>query len=366
MQHGSRIPWWYTEIGEAEKSKVLSAFEKKRFSLGAFTEELESQIASALGVCYTVVTPSGTAAITMALLAAGIEPGDEVIIPDLTWIATASAAAILGARVVLVDCLPDVPLMDPAEVKKKITPRTRAIIPVHLNGRSCQMDELMEMTQGADITLLEDACKAFASRTAKGYLGTLGDVGCFSLGMVSLVSAGYGGAVVTNDKNMYERLILIRNQGVPVCGEEEYLTLGFNFKFSDVLAAIGSVQMFRLGEKLEHVNRIYQRYVDGLSSLSYIQVIPVDVASGKVPLCAEFRSKCREQIIVYLEQQGVEALRFHLPLHLAPYLRNSGDFPNASGFAEEGFILPCGPSQPIENVDRCIELLQKYGRHISK
>jgi len=228
------------------------------------------------------------------------------------------------------------------------------------------MDELLEIARNAGITVVEDTCKAMASKTSQRYLGTLGDVGCFSLGMVSLVSTGYGGAVVTNDKSIYEKLILIRNQGVPAQAEEKYLTLSFNFKFSDVLAAIGIGQLSRLSEKLEHVNQVYQRYVDGLSSLPYLQVIPVDTASGKVPLCAEFRSKHREEIVAYLNQHGVEVLRFHLPLHRASYLKNMGDFPNASSFAEEGFILPCGPSQPLENVDRCIELLQEYGKGTSK
>lgn len=302
----------------------------------------------------------------MALMAAGVEPGDEVIIPDLTWIATANAAAILGARAVLVDCLRHEPLIDPSEVKRKITPRTKAIIPVHLNGRSCQMDELLEISRNAGIVLIEDTCKALASKTPQGYLGTLGDAGCFSLGMVSLVSTGYGGMVVTNNEELYEKLVLIRNQGVSAQGEERYLTLSFNFKFSDVLAAIGIAQMSRLREKVEHVNKVYQRYIQRLSALPWLQVIPVDTDSGKVPLCAEFRSSRREELIAYLDRHGVEALRFHLPLHHAPYLKNAGSFPNASRFAEEGFILPCGPSQPLENVDRCIELLQGFGGRIGR
>lgn len=359
-----KIPWWYTEISEAERTKVLAAFENKRFSMGSVTEEMENQIASTLEVPYVVVTSSGTAAITMALMAIGIGPGDEVIVPDLTWIATAQAASILGARVVLVDCLPNLPLMDPLEVKRKITSRTRAIIPVHLNGRSCQMGELLRIARNAGVALIEDACKAFASRTMRGYLGTFGDMGCFSLGMVSLVSAGYGGVVVTNDKSFYEKLKLIRNHGVPREDKEEYTTSGFNFRFSDILAAIGVAQLARLSEKLAHVRRVYQRYVDGLSPLPNVQVIPVDVAAGEVPLCMEVRSRYRDAIITYLEQHGVEALKFHLPLHFAPYLRNTDDFPNASNFAKEGVILPCGPSQPIENVDCCIELLHEWNAHL--
>jgi perosamine synthetase len=360
MAKNRKIPWWYTEIGEAEKSSVMAAFDNKKFSMGTVTRDFESQMAEKLGVRYAVAVPSGTAALTMALMAAGVTAGDEVVIPDLTWIATANAAAILGARVVLVDCLSDIPLINVKEVKNKITKRTRAIIPVHLNGRACQIDELKEITDGSKITLIEDTCKAFFSKTPQGYLGTLADIGCFSLGMVSLISTGYGGLILTNKKEVFEKLIIIRNQGVPPVGEEQYLTTSFNFKFSDLLAAIGLAQLARLSEKLEHVNKVYKRYVDGLSSLPYIQTIPVDVNLGKVPLCAEFRSTQREQLIAYLQANDVEPLRFHLPLHCAPYLRNSGDFPNASRFAYEGLILPCGPSQPLENVDRCIQLVQSY------
>jgi len=366
MQQNDRIPWWHTEIGEAEKIKVIYAFENKRFSLGSVTEELEHQIASTLQVPYVVVTPSGTAALTMALIATGVEPGDEVIVPDLTWIATAQAAAILGTRVVLADCLADLPLIDPVEVERKLTPRTRAIIPVHYNGRPCQMDELLEIARNASVALIEDACKAFASKTSEGYLGTLGDLGCYSLGMVSPVSTCYGGVVVTKDKSLYEKLKLIRNHGVPRRGDEEYITKGFNFRFSDILASIGIAQLSRLEEKLNHLRKVYQRYADGLSSLQHIEMIPVDVESGQVSLLIDVRSKYANEIIGYLKQHRVEALRFHLPLHLAAYLNNSGDFPNASRFGNEGFILPCGPSQPMENVDRCIELLHEWDARMAK
>ena len=359
----SRTSWWWTEIGEAEKARLLSAFDGRLFSLGDNTAQFEKDIAVLLEVPYAVATNSGTAALTMALMASGVGPGDEVIVPDLTWIATANAASVLGAKVVLVDCLPDLPLIDPTEVKNKVTTRTKAIIPVHLNGRSSDIEQLQGIARDADVALIEDACKALASRSSGGFLGTLGDIGCYSLGMISLVSTGYGGVVVTRDEGIYEMLKMIRNQGVPPVGEERYETVGFNFKFSDLLAAIGIVQLSRLNEKLEHINLIYQRYVDGLASLPYIDVIPVNVASGEVPLCAEVRSRYRDELIAYLDHHGVGALNFHLPLHAAAHLRNGGNFPNATSFSNEGFILPCGPSQPIDNVDRCIELLNEWNAY---
>jgi len=360
-----KVPWWHTEIGEIEKHNVLSAFEKKRFSLGPITQELESQLASLLQVPYVLVTPSGTAAITMTLMAVGVRPRDEVIVPDLTWIATAQAASILGARVVFADCLPNVPLINPVEVKKKITPRTKAIIPVHYNGRPCQMEELMEIARNANVALIEDTCKALLSKSSIGYLGTLGDFGCYSLGLVSLISTGYGGFVVTSDKKQYERLRLIRDHGVQRGEGEEYLTIGFNFKFSDILASIGIGQLSRLEEKLRNLRAVYQRYVTGLALLPYIDVIPVDVEAGQVPLLVDVRSKHAAEIIAYLNQNGVETVRLHPPLHLAQYFHQSGSFPNASRFASEGFNLPCGPSQPLENVDFCIKLLHEWNPNSS-
>jgi dTDP-4-amino-4,6-dideoxygalactose transaminase len=296
----------------------------------------------------------------MALLAADVRAGDEVIVPALTWIATANAAAILGAKVILADCYPDSPLVNIDEVKNKITSRTRAIIPVHLNGRACPMGDLKELIRGKDIALIEDTCKAMNSKTLDGCLGTLGDMGCFSLGMISLISTGYGGLVITRRKDLYEKLLLIRNQGVPYQGDEEYLTVSSNFKLSDILAAIGLGQISRLDEKMAHLDKLYKLYLSGISSLSVLQIIPVDTATGKVPLCVEVRSKHREEIIEYLAKRGVEALRFHLPLHRAAYLGDDGDYPNASCFADEGFILPCGPSQPVENVEKCIDLLWEF------
>jgi len=355
-----KISWWYTEIGKKEQKKVLSAFKSRSFSMGQVTRELEKRIALALDVPYVVVTTSGTSAIMMALISIGIKPGDEVIVPDLTWIATANAATILGARVVLADCLPETLLIDPGEVKKKITSRTKAVIAVHLNGRACDLKGLSRITDKTGIYLIEDTCKAFMSKSRNKCLGTFGTLGCFSLGMVSLISTCYGGAVATKDKSLYKKLLLIRNQGVSLKGQEQYILNGFNFKFSDILASIGIAQLGLLNKKIDHVKNIYLRYLEGLKGLPFINMIPVGIESGEVPLLAEVESKHINEIIPYLSKNGVDALRFHLPLHLAPYLKNYGRFPNAVHFAKEGFILPCGPSQPLENVDYCVKLIQNW------
>ena len=215
--------------------------------------------------------------------------------------------------------------------------------------------------------VVEDACKALTSRSTRGYLGTSADFGCYSLGMISILSIGYGGAIVTNDKELYEKLLIIRNQGVEYSispthldSEEAYAMMGFNFKVSDILAAVGLAQVSRLSEKQAHLLRIYRRYEKGLSDLSYIDLIPNKIEFGEIPILVQVMSDYRHEVMNYLDQQGIGTLKEHIPLNRARYLKNTGKFPNSDIFANKGFVLPCGPSQPLENVDRTIEVLQDF------
>ncbi|MDP8244280.1 MAG: DegT/DnrJ/EryC1/StrS family aminotransferase [Candidatus Hinthialibacter antarcticus] len=355
-----KIPWWYTEIGEAEKQGLLSAFDGKHLSMGPVSAEWERRFAEMLQIPYAVLTPSGTAALTMALIAAGVRSGDEVIVPALTWIATGNAAAAIGAKVVLADCFPDSPLVNPYEIEKQITASTRAIIPVHLNGRACDMARIKKIAAKSGIVVIEDTCKAMFSKFEHQCLGTIGDAGCFSLGMISLVSIGYGGVVVTHSEEMYQQLKLIQNQGVPRQGEERYEVLSFNFKISDLLAGMGLAQLDRVEEKVKHLNAVYKIYSDGIVDSEHIRFIPVRIDQGAISLCAEVRVKERESFLEMLSQNDIDAIPFHLPLNRAPYLNNPSAFSNASAFADEGVILPCGPSQPLENIQCVVDVIRQW------
>jgi perosamine synthetase len=357
----NKIHWWYTEIGETEKNYILSAFDKKCFSMGKFTKRLEQRIAGALDVPYVVLTNSGTSSLIMALLCIGVNPDDEVIVPGLTWIATGQAAAVLGAKVIIADCLPDSPIIDPEEVKKKIHSRTKAVIAVHLNGRSCDLKALKEIASNYGVFLIEDTCKGMFSREGTRYLGTIGDIGCFSMGMISLISVGYGGFVVTRQKVLYDKLKIIRDHGV-VREPEEYRYLGINFKISDIGAAIGLGQYDRLEEKLEHVRRLHRMYTEGLSTLEHAKLLRIDVTSGKVPLYNEIQTGKRDELFEFLRKNNVETSKFHLPLHRAEYFDNKESFSNASILSRECLILPSGPSQSYSNIDQCIELIRKWDK----
>jgi dTDP-4-amino-4,6-dideoxygalactose transaminase len=339
------------------------SFDQKHFSMGSVTAELEKALATNLNVPYVVVTTSGTAALTMAMLSIGIGPGDEVIVPDLTWIATAQAASTLGATVVPVDSRADRPVIDESLIEEKITSRTKVIVPVHTNGRACNMDRLTEIARTGGFPIIEDACKAMFSRIGDDYMGTIGDLGCYSMGLCSVVSAGYGGFVVTRSRDRYEKLRLIRDHGVDRVDHDSYIYSGSNFKISDILSSLALGQTRRLKEKTTHIKEVFTRYRNGLAGHPYADLVVSRIEDGELPLFAEVRTQYPDELVSYLADHSVGTSRHHPPIHTAPYLTPDAtdeDFPHASSFTRENVVLPCGPSQPLENVDRVIQLMTDW------
>jgi len=358
----NEVPFWMTDIGENETATVSETMAAKSFSMGAVTAKMEAEIAKQLDVPYVLCTTSGSMALMMGLMAAGVGSGDEVIVPTRTFIATAHAASLLGAGVVLVDSRSDSPNMDVAEAEKKITPRTKAIMPVHLNGRVCDMAAIHALAEKHGLAVIEDACQGMFSRAADGYQGTLGDCGCFSFGMVKLVSTGQGGAIVTRSEKLYEKLAAMRNHGIADMVSHTYLTTGHNFKFNDLLASIGLWQVRRGPEKAAHVNAVYKRYQEGLDGLSFIELVPVDVEKGEVALWTEAVSEERDNLMAFLAGEGIQTRRFIPCVHTAPHFDSGERFPNSERYSRTGFNLPCGPGLPLDYVGRAIEALKKYAK----
>jgi len=353
----STIKWWWTDIGDSERTLVNQAMDARSLSQGSFTARLEETLAKGLGVPHVVVTNSGSIALLMALMAIDIGPNDEVIVPDRTWIATAHAALVLGAKVVLADSCRDSPVLDLDDVRAKITRRTKLIIPVHLNGRACDMTGISSLAQEHELHVVEDAAQALFSRNSQGMLGTIGDMGCFSLGMTKLVSMGFGGFVTTRRRDLYEKLKLIREHGVTDRAMESSTTMGFNFRVSDLLSAVGLGQMELADAKIEHVTKIYRRYADGLANLPHVRLLPVDLDAGEVPLWTEVVCADRAALDVALRRKGIEIHPGSRSLSRAPQLKASARCPNSDFFDETVARLPCGPGQPMANVDRVIEAI---------
>ena len=359
----SEIPFWKINIGESESAAVADALRHNRFSMGPVTAQLEAEIAQALDVPYVLCTTSGSTALLMACMAFGVGPGDEVIVPTRTFIATAHAPNILGATVVLADCLENTPTVDVDAIARKITPRTKAILPVHLNGRPADMEAIMSLAQKHNLIVIEDACQGlFGNHPSMGPMGTIGDCGCFSFSMVKLVATGQGGAIVTKRKDVYERLFALRNHGVADVVSHKYLRPGGNFKFNDLQASIGFWQVKDRERKVRHVNQIYRRYVEGLQGLDFLSVLPVDVDNGGVAIWTEVVSDIRNELMDWLAERGVQTRKFTPCCHTAPHFSSDDAFPRSERFDQTGFVLPCGPDMPIELVDQVINIVRKFER----
>jgi dTDP-4-amino-4,6-dideoxygalactose transaminase len=354
------IPFWHVEIGAEEQAAVAETMARRRFSMGPVVAELEAELARQLEVPYALCTSSGTAALLMGLAVHGIGPGDEVLVPTRTFIATAHAAALLGAKVVLVDCRPDHPTLDIDDAARKITSRARAIMPVHLNGRAADMARVLELAARHRLVVIEDACQGLFSRHVLGYQGTIGDAGCFSFSMVKLLATGQGGAIVTRDRGTHERLRRFRDNGVADVISHTYLGPGSNFKYTDLVASIGLVQLGRRDRKVAHVNAIYARYCEGLAGLPFVAVLPVAVEEGEVALWTEVLAVERERLMDHLAAHGIQTRKFVPCCHSGPHFASQGPFPHSERFGREGFNLPCGPDLALAMVDRTIDVLRDY------
>ncbi len=354
------IPWWRTSFGDEEIRRVTLAINNENISQGPVVAEFEHLLAAYLGVPYVVATTSGSIALLMSAMAAGVGHGDEVIVPNRTWIATAHAPAMLGAKVMLVDVEVDRLIIDSTKIEEAITPRTKAIMPVHLNGRSANMREINRIAHKHGLKVIEDAAQALGSRNEDGLLGTQSDMGCFSLSVTKIIATGQGGFIATRDRKLYDKLVAIRTHGVGSVIDAEWTQLGFNFRFTDILASIGIAQLECLDERIEKVKAIYLRYSEGIKYLPYLSLIPVNIDAGEVPIYVEVLCKERDRLISFLAEKGIQARPFYPDLNMASYLQNNGNFPNSDQFGMQGIFLPSGPSQSIENVNRVIKVMHSF------
>ncbi|MBF0425974.1 MAG: DegT/DnrJ/EryC1/StrS family aminotransferase [Magnetococcales bacterium] len=367
MSESEVIPRWWIEVGEAEIARIAEAIRGRHISMGPVTAAFEEAIGHYLGVAHVVCVPSGSMALTMALMAAGVGPGDEVLVPDRTWIATATAPRLLGARVVLVDVRADGLVIDESQVEERITARTRAILPVHVNGTPAALGPLLEIAKRHGVTLIEDACQAFSSRYQGRCLGTFGRFGCFSLGLNKLLTTGQGGFVVCHDADDARLLRRIRNQGLSGADLSEcHQISGSNFKFTDIQAAMGLAQMERLPARVEHQRAVYRAYAAGLADIPWLELTRVDLDAGQVPLRTEYVCLHREALIEALRRHDIIAEPQAPCLHQYGFLASDRTFPHAERYCSTLLMLPSGPEQPLAHVQRTINVIRQVAPEIER
>jgi perosamine synthetase len=302
-------------------------------------------------------------ALHLALAALGIGPGDEVIVPALTYIASVNTIEHVGARPVFVDSEPEGWQVDPADVRRKITPRTKAIIAVHLYGRPCDMTALRSIADEHGLRLVEDCAEAIGTRWSGRHAGAFGDFGTFSFYGNKTITTGEGGMVVTGDDGLADLARRLRGQGLAKDREYWHDLIGFNFRMTNICAAIGCAQMDEIEPTLARKRAIAERYRRGLEDL------PVDLHLEAPGTCHGFwmvsiltrDASLRDPLRRHLRLDGIETRPLFPPVHLMPMYRAiSGHHPVAEDLASRGLNLPSYPDLADRDVDRICNSIRTF------
>jgi perosamine synthetase len=336
--------FWMPQVGDEEYKLIAEVLDSNYLNDGQVTAQFEQKLAELLGCKHVVAVTSGTVAIFLALVGVGVGPGDEVIVPDVTFIATANAVVMAGAKPVLVDIEPATLNIDPAAMVRAITPRTKAVIPVHVSGRAANLPAIMEIAERHGLVVIEDAAEAFMSRFKGKYLGTFGKAGCLSFSPNKTITTGQGGVILTNDDELHLRLRELKDQGRAMQGtggDDIHPRVGYNFKLTNLQAAVGLGQLTRLETRLERMKRTYQIYVEGLSGLEEISLPGFQIEQGEMPQWTDAVVERRDDLDDYLRAHNIQCRRFWWPLHTqAPYRLPDDNFPHSTRLMPQALWLP--------------------------
>jgi len=312
---------WITEFGE--------------------TEALEKKIQAFLGVKHAVLTTSGTAALILSLISLGIKRGDKVIVPNLTMVATANAVRLLGAEPVFVDIESTSLCIDPRSIP--LPKGTKALIHVSLNGRAGNLQAVRTFCKKHKLHFLEDSCQAFTSKHTGRYLGTFGDIGCYSLSPHKIITTGQGGIIVTNDKTLYERAKRLKDFGRLTGGSDYHEAVGYNFKFTDLQAVFGRAQFKTIRERIRMKKKLFASYRAHLAGIAEVEFVPTNLRET-TPWFVDILvpEHTRKSLIQFLKERGIGTRPFYPPVTSQPIYRKAkrSSLPVSENVAARGLWLP--------------------------
>jgi perosamine synthetase len=343
---------------------VKQVLESNYLNEGQHAASFEARLAELLGTKHAVAVTSGTAALSLSLVGCGVGHGDEVIVPDLTFIATANAVTMTGAKAVLVDVDPATLNIDPGAIERAITGHTKAVVPVHVSGRAADMGAVLSLAEAHGLTVIEDAAEALLSRHRGRCLGTFGKTGCFSFSPMKTVTTGQGGVIVTDDDDLDVRLRELKDQGRPVRGtggDDVHKSLGYNFKLTNVQAAIGLAQLARLEGRMQRQRSIYRIYAERLREVPGIRILPFDLGAGECPQWTDALVENRDDLVAYLKSRGADCRKFWHPIHTqAPYRLSDDAFPNSTRLSPHALWLPSAFTLSDEDVDSVCGMIREF------
>ena len=336
-------------------------------SAGKYVESFEQLFAEFCGLKHAISCSNGTVALHLALLALGVGRGDEIIIPTLTFVATANAVTYCGARPVFVDSEPETWNLNPDLLEEKITAQTKGIIVVHLYGHPVNMDQVLNIAQRYGLFVIEDAAEAHGAEYKGRCIGSLGDIATFSFYGNKIITTGEGGMVVTDDDRLAEKIQQLKGQGMDSQKRYWFPIVGYNYRMTNIQAAIGLAQLEKIKWHLERRREIASWYYERLRRISRL-TLPVEKEWAKnvywmfSVVLDESVSLNREEVMAALQTQGIETRPFFYPMHtLPPYqdLTKEPNFPVAERLAARGINLPTWAGLQKEHVDFVCEALRQ-------
>lgn len=360
-----KIPIYAPSLTGNEKKYVNECIDSSWISSkGKFVSSFESKFAEYVGVQYATAVSNGTVALHLALLALGIGPGDEVIVPTLTYIASVNAIVYTGATPVFVDSLDATWQIDPADVKKKITPRTKAIMAVHLYGHSCDMAALQQITKENELFLIEDCAEAIGSLFEGKHVGTFGHISTFSFFGNKTITTGEGGMVVTNDETLLDRANHFKGQGLAKHRQYWHDVVGYNYRMTNICAAIGLAQLEQIDKFVTRKQEIAKIYTEGIkdnSALLYHKPAENVYHSYWMYSILVKNSAHRELLRDHLAAAGIETRPLFYPVHTMPmFAHEFQQHSIAENLGRRGINLPSFPGLSNENVHYILEQINNF------
>ena len=374
-----RIPYSTQEIDESDEKAVLETLRSGWLTQGPRIKEFEEKFSEFVGSKFAVAVPNGTAALHLACLACDLKEGDEMITTPMTFAASANCALYCGAKPVFADIGED-GLIEPEEIKKKITEKTRVIIPVHYAGLPCRMDEIYEIAKKNNLIIIEDACHAVGSKYKDKKIGACdySDMSIFSFHPVKHITTGEGGMITTNSKEIYEKLIKLRTHGITgdrskFINEDqggwyhEMQDLGFNFRITDLQCSLGISQLKRVGDYIKKRRDIARRYEEAFEDMGEVNVIKEghgQYNSFHLSVIKVDSAKTRRELYDYLKENNILCQVHYLPVYHHPYYQRlgykKGLCPRAERFYERILSIPNYPKLSIEQQERVIVKIKEF------
>jgi perosamine synthetase len=364
------IPLSRPDISEADIQAVVDVLRTPWLSLGPKLPEFEAAFCEYTGARFATAASSGTAALHLAVQALGIQRGDEVITSPFSFIASANCVLFVDAAPVFVDIDSSSFNLEPELIERRITPRTKAILPVHVFGRPANMDAILDIAGRHNLRVIEDACEALGARWRGRHVGALGDAGTFAFYPNKQMTTGEGGMVVTNDPALDALCKSLRNQGRGASGAWlQHERLGYNYRLSDINCALGLSQLGRFEEILQRRREVAEEYRRHLADIEDVELPLYDLPNGEISWFVYvvrlkgFARAERDDVLRALRSDGIACSNYFPPLHLQPHIRRlgyqEGDFPIAEAIAASTVALPFHNNLQSDQIRRIGDALRR-------